>query len=460
MEYVVVDIETAGKGIRNNRITEICIVRMNEVKILDKFVSLVNPQVRIPNFITELTGIDDAMVRTAPLFEEIAEKIVEITEDAVFVAHNVTFDYTVLRSEFRYLGYHFNRQKLCTVRLAKKLMPGKFSYSLGRLCSTLGIPLVNRHRAEGDTDATVILFQRLMRLDDGGIVFDAFLKSRKTTLAPNIDREIIGNLPQRPGVYYFKNSHEKVIYVGKAIRIKERVLSHFYDKKNKEYDLCQATATIDFLETGNELIALLLEADEIQNHYPMFNVAQKKLRAPYCIIHYVNRKGIIQFAIDRKSAADLGAVTFYRREEAVTKLRKICEEFTLCPRFTALQSSKERCSHYEITDCNKVCEGKESVAIYNIRAKRAISELHKNRDNYAIIGKGRTEGEHAFVLVKESLYRGYGFFDKDQGIEGLIDLETFLIAKKNTYHTMRIIASYLNANPKSIKIMAPEEIVV
>ena len=447
MDYVVVDIETAGKGIRNNRITEICIVRMNENTILDKFVSLVNPQVRITNFITGLTGIDVDMVRTAPLFEEIAAKIVEITEDAVFVAHNVTFDYTVLR------------QKLCTVRLAKKLMPGKLSYSLGRLCSTLGIPLVNRHRAEGDTDATVILFQRLMSLDDGGIVFDSYLNSRKTTLAPNIGREILAGLPQRPGVYYFKNGHGKIIYVGKAVRIRERVLSHFYDKKNKEYDLCQATATVDFLETGNELIALLLEADEIQTHYPMFNVTQKKLRAPYCIIHYINRKGIIQFAIDRKSAADLGAVTFYRREEAVIRLKQICEEFTLCPRFTGLQSSKESCSHYGIKDCNKVCEGKESVAIYNIRAKRAISELHKNRDNYAIICKGRTETEHGFVLVRDSIYQGYGFFDRDQGIEGLDDLETFITVKKNTYHTMRIISSYLNANPKSIKLVVPQEFV-
>ncbi len=460
MEYVVVDIETAGKGIHNNRITEICIVRMSEEKILDKFVSLVNPQRRIPNFITGLTGIDDDMVRTASLFEEIAEKIVEMTQDAVFVAHNVTFDYNVLRYEFRYLGYNFKRQKLCTVRLAKKLMPGKLSYSLGRLCSTLGIPLINRHRAEGDTDATVILFQRLLSLDEDGIVFDSFLKSRKATLAPNIDREIIGDLPQRPGVYYFKNGKGKIIYVGKAVRIKERVLSHFYDKKNKEYELCQATATVDYMETGNELIALLLEADEIQNHYPTFNSAQKKLRAPYCIIHYVNRKGIIQFAIDRKSATDLGAVTYYRREEAVAKLKEICEQFTLCPRFTALQSSTESCSHYIIKECNKVCEGKESVAVYNIRAKRAISALHKNRDNYAIIGKGRRENEHGFVLVKDSLYRGYGFFDNDQGIEGLVDLETFLISKKNTYHTMRIIASYMNANPKAIKLMVPEEIVI
>ena len=458
MDYVVVDIETAGKGIRNNRITEICIVRMDENEILDKFVSLVNPQVRIPGFITGLTGIDDDMVRAAPLFEEIAARIIEITQDAVFVAHNVTFDYSVLRSEFRYLGYKFDRQKLCTVRLAKKLMPGKLSYSLGRLCSTLGIPLVNRHRAEGDTDATVILFRRLMSLDGDGIIFDSYLKSRKKGLAPNIDREMLGELPQRPGVYYFKDGHGKIIYVGKAVRIKERVLSHFYDNKNKEYELCQATASVDFIETGNELIALLLEADEIQNHYPRYNVAQKKLRAPYCIVHYTNQKGIVQFAIDRKSAADLGAVTFYRREEAVNRLREICEHFTLCPRFTGLQSTKESCSHYSIKDCLKVCEGKESVAVYNIRAKRAIKELHRNRDNYAVVCKGRTENEHGFVLVKDSLYQGFGFFDKDEGIEGPMDLDTFLIAKKNTYHTMRIIASYLNANPKAIKLMVPEQI--
>ncbi|WP_430908218.1 exonuclease domain-containing protein [Maribacter sp. 2-571] len=460
MEYVVVDIETAGKGIRNNRITEICIVRMNEEVVTDKFVSLVNPQVRIPEFITELTGIDNDMVRTAPPFEEIAAKIIDITHDAVFVAHNVTFDYTVLKSEFRFLGYKFHRQKLCTVKLAKQLIPGKLSYSLGRLCATLGIPLINRHRAEGDTDATVILFQRLLSLDDDGIVFDSFLKARKTALSLNIDREILGRLPQRPGVYYFKDSKGKILYVGKALRIKERVLSHFYDKRSKEYEMCQATQAIDFIETGNELIALLLEADEIQNHFPKYNIAQKKLRAPYTIIHYINRKGIIQFAIDRKSATDLGAISYFKREEAVSKLKNICEEFTLCPRFAGLRRGDECCSNYDFKGCNKVCEGRESAAIYNIRAKRAISELYKKRDNYAIVCKGRTVNEHGFVLVRNGVYQGFGFFDKEESIIGMIDLETFLSTKKNTYHTMSIIASHLNTNKTAVKIMVPEDMSV
>lgn len=458
MEYAIVDIETAGRGIRNNRITEICIIRMNGVQILDKFVSLVDPQVRIPAYITGITGIDDDTVRGAPLFEEIAAKIVEMTEGAVFVAHNVTFDYSVLRSEFRYLGYEFKRKKLCTVRLAKKLMPGKFSYSLGRLCSTLGIPLINRHRAEGDTDATVILFQRLMALDSDGVVFDSYLNARKTTLAPNIDRDAIAELPQVPGVYYFKNSKGKIIYVGKAVRIKERVLGHFYSKNNKEYELCQETVSFDFMETGNELIALLLEADEIQRYFPKFNVAQKKLRAPYCIVHYRNQKGIIQFALDRKSAKNLGTVTYWTREEAIDKLEQLCYSYDLCPKFTGLQRTRNGCSHYKIKDCKGICREHESVDDYNQRAKAAIIELETTRNDYAIIGKGRTREEHGFVLITDGLYRGFGFFGLEEAISGLVDLDRFLSPKKNTYHTTRIIASYLNANPKTVKLMVPENI--
>ena len=427
MEYTVVDIETAGKGIRNNRITEICIVRTDGKKVIDKFVSLVNPQKRIPSFITGLTGIDDNMVRTAPLFEEIASRIVEITEGAVFVAHNVTFDYTVLRSEFRYLGFDFRRKKLCTIRLSRKLIPGMFSYSLGRLCSSLSIPLVNRHRAEGDTDATVILFQRLLRLDSDGLVFDKFLNSRKTSLAPNIDRGIISGLPQTSGVYYFKNGKGKIIYIGKAVRLKERVLSHFYDKKDREYELCQATTDIDYIETGNELIALLLEADEIQNHFPMFNTALKKLRAPYCIIHYTNRKGIIQFVLDRKSSTDLGTVTYWRREEAIKRLEEICRKYNLCPRFTNLQSAKEGCSHYSITDCSGVCEGKEPADEYNRRATLAIEELQHLRNDYAIICRGRTSEEHAFVLITDGLYRGYGYFGSNESVRRPVDLENYVV---------------------------------
>lgn len=458
MEYVIVDIETSGRSKHQTRITEICAIRIKDSDIVDKFVTLVNPRVRIPDYITGITGIDDTMVRDAPSFEEVAERIVEITRNAVFVAHNVNFDYTVLRSEFRHLGYEFKRQKLCTVRLSKKLIPGMFSYSLGKLCASLAIPLENRHRAEGDADATRILFDRLYILDDDGIIFDSFLNSRKKKLPANLDSTTIAKLPQRPGVYFFRNGEGNIIYVGKAIRIKERVLSHFYYKMKKDLQLCAETRAIDFVETGSELLALLVEADEIQRHLPQFNLVQKKLRPPYCVVHYKNQKGIIQFAIDRKSAMDLGSIVFYNRERAVERLRKLCSDYELCPKYTGLGGRKTPISSCADCDCKKICEGKESIAIYNIRAKRATAGLYRELADYAILLEGRADNEHGFVLIRDNVYRGYGFFEKDRAISGLFDLEAFLIPLKNTYHTSRIIHSYLSTNPKSSRLMVPETI--
>src|SRR5690554_6800345 len=179
--FAITDIETTGGGINGNRVTEICIVLYKNGSVEDRFTTLVNPQCPIPRYITTLTGIDNDTVAHAPTFRDIAKTIDYFTKDAIFVAHNVSFDYNVLRTEFRNLGMDFTRKKLCTVRLSRKLIPGLASYSLGRLCKTINIPLENRHRAEGDTDATVILFSRLLALDEGGDVFFSFLRSEEHT---------------------------------------------------------------------------------------------------------------------------------------------------------------------------------------------------------------------------------------------------------------------------------------
>ena len=264
--FAIIDVETTGGGIKGNRLTEICIVLLRGPEVLDKYTSLINPEKEIPRHITALTGIDNDMVADAPKFYEVAKKIEEFTRDAIFVAHNVNFDYNVLRNEFRDLGFEYTRRKLCTVRLSRKLIPNLFSYSLGRLCDSINIPVSNRHRAEGDTDATVILFQRLLSLDDDFKVIHSFLHahSRQATLPPHIEAEQIHTLPENPGIYLFKDRKHKVIYAGKAIDIKKRVISHFYDRMSKEYQLGQETYHIDHETTGNELIALLLEAESIR----------------------------------------------------------------------------------------------------------------------------------------------------------------------------------------------------
>ncbi|KAA1245581.1 exonuclease domain-containing protein [Aquimarina sp. RZ0] len=448
--YSVIDVETTGKGIHGNRITEICIVILQGNKIIDKYTSLVNPECNIPPFITGLTGIDNDLVRDAPRFHEIAEQIINMTTGAIFVAHNVNFDYNVIKEEFRNLGYSFVRKKLCTVRLSRKLIPGMLSYSLGKLCTSLNIPLEDRHRAEGDTDATVILFKRILELDPDFELIDKFLnvRSKEATLPPHLKMADIDALPEETGIYLFKDQKGVVIYVGKAKNIRQRVISHFYDKKNKEFALCQATYAIDYEVTGNELIALLLESEKIQKHYPKFNSAQKRPVAPYKIISYINRKGVIHLAIDRSNAASYSFDIFYSRTEAIEKLEQLCSEYQLCPRYCSLQSTTERCSHYKIKNCKGICEGKESIALYNMRVHKALALLKKSKESYLIRERGRSIEEQSFVMIQDGIYKGFGYVDENEKIVSLEDCENFLYLQKHTYHTTKIIKSYLRKNGK------------
>ena len=443
--YVIIDVETTGKGINGTRITEICAVRMTNGKIVDKFTSLVNPQAYIPSFITSLTGIDDAMVESAPLFSDIADRILEITEDAIFVAHNVNFDFNMLRGEFQRLGHSFVRKKLCTVRLSRKLIPGLFSYSLGNLCSSINIPLNNRHRAEGDTDATVILFKRILDLDEEGSVIKTFLnvRSKEATLPPHLPARSIEELPETTGIYLFKDQKGKIIYVGKANNIKKRVLSHFYDKKNKEYHLGQETHHIDYEVTGNELCALLLESEKIRHHFPKYNRAQKIPVNTYAIISYENRLGVIQLAVTKAKYKNNAVDILYNRAAATERLMELCETFELCPRFCGLQETQVGCSHYRITNCKGICKQEEAVAAYNKRVKKAIENLQEHKSSYIIKEKGRTHDENAFVLVEDGVLQGYGFVEDTTAVGNATDLEPFIQRQQASYHTGIILRSYV-----------------
>ena len=235
--YSIIDIETTGQG---SKITEISIFIFNGEKIIDEYTTLVNPECSIPPFITNLTGITNAMVGNAPKFHEIAKKVLEITKDTIFVAHNVNFDYNIIQQEFKNLNTDFKRKKLCTIKLSRKLIPNLKSYSLGALCTTQNIIIKDRHRAKGDAEATVILFEKLLQLDTDGSVFYSFLNthSPQAALPPLLSKKIVDELSIKTGVYFFKNNKNEIIYVGKANNIKQRVLSHFYDRSKKEVTMC------------------------------------------------------------------------------------------------------------------------------------------------------------------------------------------------------------------------------
>jgi DNA polymerase-3 subunit epsilon len=450
--YTIIDIETTGNGIKGNKITEISIFKYNGHEVVDEYTSLVNPQCEIPSFITGLTGIDNNMVRNAPLLEEIIPEIEAITKDTIFVAHSVNFDYNVIKNEFKQLGHDFSRKKLCTVRLSRKLLPGYNSYSLGKLTAALGIPLTDRHRARGDAHATVLLFHKLLRAENAESVFKLFLnsKSQEATLPPALPKEEYEKLPTTPGVYYFKNEKGKIIYVGKAINIKKRVLGHFYDKKTKEITLCSETASLDFEETGNELIALLKESAEIKHLYPKYNSAQKRTIQQYGIFSYEDRNGIIHLAFNKIKMTPNALAICYSPTEARQYLEALCNTFELCPKYCHLQENVSSCSHYKIKQCIGICSDTGLVNTYNERVQEALKSLKDIQSNLVIKTNGRNAEENAFVIIQENSYAGYGFMPKEFSIEHIEDLETFIIPQKNTLETQRIVESYMRKNPNAI----------
>jgi len=449
--YSVVDIETTGNGYRGQKITEISIFIFDGEKIVDEFTSLVNPEQKIPHFITNLTGITDAMVRTAPKFYEIAKKIAEITKDTIFVAHNVNFDYNIIRDEFKSLGFDFKRKKLCTVRLSRKIIPGLASYSLGNICSAEGIEIAARHRAKGDAEATVELFRRLI-IRDHKFTINSFLnaKSREATLPPLLDKQVVDTLPEKHGVYYFKNEKKEVIYVGKANNIKQRVISHFYDKKKKERTMCLETADISYTETGSELIALLHESSEIKHLYPKFNRAQRKAGEAVGLFSYEDQKGILHLAFNRLKLTPNPIMKFYSMAACRTTLEKICSAFELCPKYCHLQTNVNACFHFQLQQCRGVCSEKEAIESYNKRVRKAIKSLGLQTENLVIKENGRTDEELGFVLILNGIYQGFGYVNKNLELSSLEDYLLHITPQKDNRDVQRILNAYLSKNKKNI----------
>lgn len=447
--YTIVDIETTGNGIKGNKITEISIFKFDGSQVVDEFTSLVNPECEIPYFITCLTGIDNHLVRNAPTLSQIAAEIEAITKGCIFVAHSVNFDYNVIRHEFNVLGKDFNRKKLCTVRLSRKLIPGYNSYSLGKICSALKIPLTDRHRARGDAQATVLLFQKLLEADGAVPVIKSFLnaRSREATFPPSLPRSIFERLPQVPGIYFFKNHTGEIIYIGKAINIRKRVLGHFYDKASREVQMCRETANIDFEISGNEIVALLMESSAIKRHFPLYNRAQKRKVTQYGIFSYEDRQGIVHLAFNSLALVHKPLITFSSTTDCRLYLEQVCRDFRLCAKYCHLQEKVHFCSHYRLTSCEGVCRNTEPVDAYNIKVAEAITYITSRCGDYLIREKGRENGEDAVILMKNGMYYGYGYIAQDIEIYSIEDVMAYLMPQKNTVETQRLLQSYLIRNP-------------
>ncbi len=445
VKYAIVDVETTGTSYKNGKITEIAILIHDGSTVIDEFSSLINPEQRIPYRIQQLTGISDRMVENAPKFFEVAKRIVEMTEDCILVAHNASFDYNFLRQEFKYLGYEFKREKVCTVKLSRKLVPHKRSYSLKNICEELEITNHNPHRAFGDARATADLFSFLLTIHPDPA------KINIQGLNSNLDPQDIKKLPEDPGVYYFLNEHGDIIYVGKSKNIKSRVLSHLSNCATKRaLEMKNKIAQITYELTGNELVALLLESHEIQKHLPQFNRAQRRTMYNHGLFHYLDSEGYLRLKICKLDDCDGDPplTTFNSSMSAKNFLFQLCEDYNLCQKLCGQYDTKSSCFQYKIKDCFGACIGEESPDDYNARVEKAIGRYAYKNASFLILGQGRTDDEKSVVWVEHGRYHGFGFVSSEADSNGGIDfLKDAVKPYTENKHVHSIIRSYIDHNP-------------
>jgi len=445
MNYSIIDIETTGGNPYRDRITEIAIYVHDGENVVKEFHSLIYPERKIPYFISRMTGITDEMVANAPRFYEVAKKIVEVTENSIFVAHNASFDYNFIKTEFKNLGYFFQRDVLCTVKLSRKIIPGKKSYSLGKLCNELGISISDRHRAKGDALATVKLFELLLRKNAGDIFVQTLnLQFNNNNVNPSITRQIIDDLPKKTGIYYFLDEKAEVIYIGKSKDIRQRVLSHLSNAKTKKAaEMIEKISEIHFEVTGSELIALLRESEEIKNHNPVFNKAKKNSSYNYGLFSYLDEKGYLCTKIDKFSNGQLPHTSFTSLEKGKEFLFTLTEKFNLCQNLTGLYATSSACFQYALNRCHGACIGEELPDSYNERVQMALEYAGYVKENMIVLDHGRTPYESSFIMLENGRYLGYGFAERDQTLEKPGDFKELLIPAADNQDARLIISGFL-----------------
>jgi DNA polymerase-3 subunit epsilon len=392
------------------------------------------------------------MLRTAPKFFEVAKRIVEITEDCIVVAHNSEFDYRILRTEFSRLGFDYKRRTLCTVELAKQLMPEQESYSLGKLTRALGIPVSDRHRASGDALATVKLFKMLLAKDVKKIIIQEAVKAEpKFKMEPNL-KSIVEGLPTITGVYYIHNTQGNVIYIGKSKNIRSRINQHFTSTNNKSKKIQVQVAAITYEATGNELVALLKESEEIKRIKPVHNRAMRRAVFSHALYSFTDDNGYINFKIDKVDGRKKPITTFSNAQSAKSFVNNAVGTYQLCQNLSGVNTSKKSCFKYDIKECLGACLQEESAEDYNKRASQLIHDNSYDSQNLAILDRGRDLDERSVILVKDGVFQGLGYINLNHQVNNMDVLDTLITPMENNRDTQHIIQSYLRKN-KKVKII-------
>jgi len=459
--YAIVDIETTGGHASANGITEIAICVHDGDKVVKRYQTLVNPGREIPIYISALTGITNDMVENAPYFKKVAHEIFELLHDKIFVAHNVNFDYSFLKHHLATAGYDLQCNKLCTVRLSRKIIPGLPSYSLGKVCMHLSIPNEARHRAAGDAEATSILFGILLQSDkDKHITLALKQKSKEQVLPANLPKSDIDRLPSTAGVYYFHDQRGKVIYVGKAVNIKKRVCSHFTGNNpgHQRQEFMRNIHRITHQECGNELMAFIHETIEIKRLWPAYNRSQKNLDFAFGLYTYEDQRGYIRIAVDKRRKYSTPVHTCGSMVEGRNILLTLIEQFDLCPKLCFIQKNDQPCTGTSGTQC--ACDGHETADDYNTKVSAAIAELKKALPTFAIRDAGRNDEEHTCILIEDGRFYGMGYISHYFDTDNIHQLKNTLTPYQGNDYIRNLVINYAERYPHKKVTFGAEAIAV
>lgn len=392
------------------------------------------------------------MVINAPVFTEVAEKVYQLLQNNVFVAHNVNFDYSFIKNNLAAAGYVLNVKKLCTVRMSRKIFPGFPSYSLGNLCSSLGIPINSRHRAGGDAMATVQVLQLLLNNDKENFIAASLQRSSKEQLLPpNVAKKDFQKLPSSPGVYYFHNQKEKIIYVGKALNIRTRVNSHFSNNSDsrQKQNFLKHTYSISFKQCATELMACLLESTEIKRLWPVFNYSQKRREDVYGLFSYTDQNGYLRLCIEKNKKNLSSLVSFHYLAEGHAIIRRLLAEYALCARLCSLQKTNDACDGFNNHTCAGACVGKESISLYNYRVLHAVASL-QSQPSYVIVDDGIQPDEQSCIMVLNGKFFGMGYVPRACSLTETVTLKNFIKPYKENSFTRNLVSGYAAKNPGKV----------
>ena len=440
--YAIIDIESTGGDYDEEGITEIAIFQYDGHRITDQFCSLINPKKQIQPFVKKLTGINEKMLRNAPVFFEVAKRIVEITENCVIVAHNAAFDYRILKTEFKRLGYAYERKTICTINLSKELLPNQKVFNLGKLASNLGIPFSERHRAFGDAQTTLKLFELLVEKDIGKNIIREHTKILTNNKTPKRYLKIIDKLPSKMGIYYVLNLDNDIIYIGKSKNIKQSVIQDLTSSNKKSLIIQNKISKVTFSLTGGELITHLKQQNEIKNNSPELN-GYARFRIYPIGIRIDKTKNYHSIIIEQVKKDCKYLTVFKNRNLAEKAILILAKEFEIPLNNSKLSLKINKNSNSIAADCKEIVLKKESSGQHNNKIMKLCKSLSYPYPDFLLTENGRKRGEFTFILIKNYEFKGYGYFELNHQIKSMSQIISRLVSMEENNDAKKLICSFL-----------------